>query len=186
MKTPECPPFPTLTWGGYFWEGEALFASWKGYRPRRRAIAAPDGTVTVSVKVADSDAPTPPSAEQIAAYRHLVEQEKVIGDAILQAVFARYPEEREAFLDSMDEEAHDDCPEITSLAQLRPLIGLRSLHVLREAKDGFAYLGFEFACAWDSEHGLGVMMHLDRCVSIGGADHSFLEWIADRDIRAEK
>jgi hypothetical protein len=61
------------------------------------------------------------------------------------------------------------------------LIGLSSVHVLSVAKDGIAYIGFEFGCTWDGEHGLGVMTHRDRVIEVGGADTSFLAWIAEQD-----
>jgi len=34
-------------------------------------------------------------------------------------------------------------------------------------KDGIPYVGFEFGCTWDEEHGLGVLMHGTRTVEIG-------------------
>jgi len=45
------------------------------------------------------------------------------------------------------------------------------------------YVGFSFRCAWDREHGLGVMMHGLRVVEVGGADVAVLEWIARRDAK---
>jgi hypothetical protein len=48
-------------------------------------------------------------------------------------------------------------------------------------RDARAYLGFSFHVAWEPEHGLGVMVHGRRIVDVGGADTSFLEWIAERD-----
>jgi hypothetical protein len=43
------------------------------------------------------------------------------------------------------------------------------------------YVGFEFGCTWDDEHGLGVLMHGERVVDVGGAETAFLLWIAERD-----
>ena len=68
-------------------------------------------------------------------------------------------------------------------AMLSAAQGLSNVHVLRVARDGIAYVGFEFGCAWEEEHGLGVMMHRDRVVAAGGADVSFLEWIAEEDAK---
>ena len=48
-------------------------------------------------------------------------------------------------------------------------------------KDNFAYIGFEFGCEWDEEHGLGVMMHKDSVVVIGQADTSFDSWVTFND-----
>lgn len=53
-------------------------------------------------------------------------------------------------------------------------------------RDGAAYVGYEFACAWDEEHGLGAMTHRDRVVAVGQADVAILEWIAEQDARPRK
>lgn len=50
---------------------------------------------------------------------------------------------------------------------LAKVMGLHDVHVLATAKDGFAYIGFEFGCNWDDEHGFGVMTHTDRVVAVG-------------------
>jgi hypothetical protein len=61
---------------------------------------------------------------------------------------------------------------------LRPLVHLLGVHVLDVARDGAACVGFEFACAWDAEHGAGVMTHRRRVIATGQAVCSFEEWIA--------
>jgi len=60
-------------------------------------------------------------------------------------------------------------------------MGLVAIHVLGVAKGGVAYVGLELGCDWDEEHGAGLMLHKARIVKVGGADTSFLEWIAERD-----
>jgi hypothetical protein len=85
-----------------------------------------------------------------------------------------------------DDELAEVMPEIERAEDLRKLMGLSSIHVLNAAKDETAYIGFEFGCTWDCEHGLGVMTHRTRVVEIGGADSSFLAWIAKRDAELDK
>ena len=67
---------------------------------------------------------------------------------------------------------------------LRPVLGSDPGRFL----EGAAYVGYEFGCAWEEEHGLGLMMHQGRIVAMGGADTAILEWIAEKDAqkRAEK
>jgi hypothetical protein len=48
-------------------------------------------------------------------------------------------------------------------------------------KGGIPYVGFSFRCTWEEEHGLGALMHGTRTVDIGGADTSFLLWVARKD-----
>jgi hypothetical protein len=61
------------------------------------------------------------------------------------------------------------------------LIGLHTIYVHQVQKAGLPYVGFEFGCTWDTEHGLGALMHGARVVEIGGAETAFLLWIAERD-----
>jgi hypothetical protein len=66
----------------------------------------------------------PPNAPQIAAMQHLRDNEATIASAVLQAVFDRYPEEKEAYEDAMD----DALPEITEPSRLRSLMGLSNVY----------------------------------------------------------
>ena len=78
---------------------------------------------------------------------------------------------------------------VADAGDFRRLTGLHAVHVhqvaLRalndELADGVPYVGFEFGCTWDDEHGLGILMHGQRAVEIGGADTAFLLWIAEQD-----
>jgi hypothetical protein len=72
-------------------------------------------------------------------------------------------------------------PAVCAPDGFRNLIGLHSVNLHQLAKDGLPYLGFEFGCTWDEEHGLGILMHGTRLVQAGGADTAFLAWIAKRD-----
>jgi Domain of unknown function (DUF6985) len=120
----------------------------------------------------------------VRAFQFLLDHELAVRDAILQAIFDEYP----AIQDSLGyggEEA-EKMPDIDSLEQLRSLIGLSNVHVLTITREALAYVGFEFGCKWDPEHGLGVMTHADRVIEVGGADVSFLEWVAERDAESEE
>jgi hypothetical protein len=66
--------------------------------------------------------------------------------------------------------------EVSDPADLRPLIGLSSVHVLNVAHNGMACMGLEFGCVWDEEHGAGVMTHNGGVIATGQPDCSFMEW----------
>jgi hypothetical protein len=83
-----------------------------------------------------------------------------------------------------EEEKSRYMPNVKSQDDFRNLIGLHSVNVHPLQKDGMPYIGFEFGCTWDPEHGLGVLMNGNRVVEIGGADTAILLWIAEND--AEK
>jgi hypothetical protein len=184
--TLDLPPFPPLTCADFFWEGEDRFPEWDGFRNRAEMFppddpeAEPPRMVAVNVVPADANVPTPPSAEQIAAYAHLKTAGPAVAAAVLTALLAEYPSWRDSY-GYDDEEAEELMPEVTRPEDFRPLIGLIKVHVLNVAKDGVAYVGLQFDCAWDEEHGLGAMTHRGRVVKLGGADTSFLEWVAKQD-----
>src|SRR5437879_4717456 len=95
------PPFPPLRWDGYFWTGQVVLSSWRGFQSRLGAYAAKsstkesDGAVGLSVPPPAGVAERPPLAEQTNAFRYLLEHEEAIGDALLAAIFEEYPGIRE-------------------------------------------------------------------------------------------
>jgi hypothetical protein len=50
------------------------------------------------------------------------------------------------------------------------VIRLQGLHVIDRAGRDLAAIGFCFACSWDLEHGLGVLVHGEKIVRV--ADNS--------------
>jgi hypothetical protein len=190
-QPPPFSPFPPLHWDDYFWVGEVALASWAGFQSRRGAYGSvssrgpSDGSARLTITAPDVQ--NPPSPEQATAFQLLLDEEKAIGDSVLQEIFDHYPEWKDEYADATDDEEADEVmPDLESADQLRQLMGLSNVHILRVAKDGIAYVGFEFGCVWEREHGLGVMTHGDRVVAVGGADVSFLEWIAEHDAEGRK
>src|SRR5262249_56651941 len=105
-------------------------------------------------------------------------------DTMLAALLPRCRNWREQGADAMDpEEFEVAMPEVSSPLEFDQLVGLSNVHVLGEALEHIAYIGFELGCTWDREHGLGFMTHAQRGVDVGGADTAFLEWVAMRDIK---
>jgi hypothetical protein len=188
------PPFPPLRWDGYFWTGRIVLRSWQGFQSRSGAYAArsstkaADGTARLSVALPAGVAGRPPAVEQADALRYLLEHEEAIRDTLVAAIFAEYPGIRERLLG----EGLADGPDLPALErpeQLRSHIGLSTVHVLPVVKDDAAYIGFEFGCTWDEEHGLGVMTHQGRIVElpdmgigkVNGADLASETWLAEED-----
>lgn len=178
------PPFPPLEWDEFHWIGEVVLPAWAGFWSYNGKSAAsdPDGSVELNVVTPD-DEPTAPSSEQAAAYQHLVEQQEVTQDSILQAMFGEYPKWQKQF-DYDDEEGQKLMPDVDRPDQLKSLISLLTVRIFSTSKSGLAYVGFQFCCAWDNEHALGAMVHANRVVEVGGADTAILEWIADKDVEA--
>ena len=182
------PPFPALEWDDYAWTCPIVLPAWAGFQSRRgpyasrSALMPSDGSALLYLMPPD-DMGAVPTPEQAAAYRHLMDHQEATRDAILQAIFDRYPDEQKAY-GYEGEEAEELMPDLQDREQLRAMIGLSNVHLFPVVKDGIAYIGFEFGCCWDDEHGLGAMTHAGRIVEVGGADTAILEWIATHD--AEK
>jgi Domain of unknown function (DUF6985) len=171
------PPFPPLQWALYSWEGEVTLKSWSGYRLGREKPST--GAARLDVAPPGGADRATPSPEQAAAFEHLLADEKLVHDAVLQAIFRYYPGEC-----LYDEE--DEPPEIRKPQQLRNKISLGAAYVLDVTRDGAAYVGLDFDCAWDREHGCGVMTHLGRVTAVGQSPTSFEAWIARRDLERKK
>jgi hypothetical protein len=180
-------PFPPLALAIGFWTGKVVLESWRGFSRRLGAYGSlssakpSDGTAPLSIKAPGKDKNDPPSKEQAIAYRYLLDHDEAIHQAILERIVAAYPDIRDKYGRHVDAA---DLPDVKRPADLEKLIGVSTVHVLRMADRGAAYVGFEFGCTWDIEHGLGIMTHKDRVLAMGGADTSFLEWIAERDAKA--
>ena len=74
-------------------------------------------------------------------------------------------------------------PDVSNIDDFRDLIGLHTVYIHQIDKNGVPYIGFEFGCTWDDEHGLGVLMNGNDIVETGGADTAFLLWIAEEDAK---
>jgi hypothetical protein len=55
-----------------------------------------------------------------------------------------------------------DFPLVEDEAALKRNIGLYSVHVHQIEHGGLPYIGYEFGCEWEEEHGLGLLMHGKR------------------------
>jgi hypothetical protein len=118
-------------------------------------------------------------AEQVVAFRHLMDNEAAVASAVVRALVDYCPGDA---CDGDDEELL----EVSEPDDLRPLVGLSSVHVLNVVRDGVACIGFEFGCVWDEEHGAGVMTHLGRVIATGQAVSSFEEWIARQGLERQQ
>lgn len=188
-NTINSPPFPPLVWGGYFWSGDFCLPSLAGFQTRlgsygaRTTKSPSSGTCKVSVASENED--SQPTKQQQKAFQFLIDHEATIVSKLLHSIFTFYPEERSKY-GYTENELAKMMPAIDEPTQLHKLIGLSTVHLLSVEYGGVAYIGFEFGCTWDQEHGLGLMTHKKRVIDIGGADSSFLECIAERDVKAQK
>jgi hypothetical protein len=165
VGTLDLPPFPPLTWDGYSWTADVVLPAWRGFQNK-------DDKVRIVVSANEGH---PPNQSQLETYRYLFDHDKPIADVIVSAVLDKSP-----WLDNEEDEVDGDC-RIDEPAQLCEHLRLYDVYVHDVVREGIAYVGFSFGCDWETEHGLGVMMHRDRIVHWGGAMTASLTWIAESD-----
>lgn len=80
---------------------------------------------------------------------------------------------------AFDKDIVDDIlPRVDNDEHLLKLVTPLNLNVFEADKDGYSYVGLEFDCTWDDEHGIGILTYKDKIVRHGGAEVSFTEWMA--------
>lgn len=169
------------------WTAAILLPPWRGFQSRKGAYGAQDSAVPSGGQVRIVFAPEgrgnePLTNSEMSAIRWVIEHEASISNALLSSLLKEYPSLQTQYGYSGAEQAKL-MPDIQSVRDLRALIGLSSINIHQVQKDGIPYVGFEFGCTWDEEHGLGVLMHGTRTVQIGGADTAILLWIAEEDAK---
>jgi len=173
----------------YFWEAKAQLPSWIGYQARNGPYGSissdgpSDGWVTIVVETEGGDK-SPPGEQEHACVQWVLDHEAEVASAVMEGLLAAYPGLQQVY-DYEAEEREEVMPDVSSTGDFRRLIGLHNVHVHQLLKDGIPYVGYEFGCTWDGEHGLGVMMHGTRVLEVGGADTAFELWIAKRDAGVE-
>ncbi len=123
---------------------------------------------------------TAPTEEQVGAYGFLKQNEVQLGAAVLKAVFEEYPRLRKGFGKDEWEEMGQRILQVNQTEEMKRLIGPENVQVLNYAKDGRAYVWFEFNCNWDQK-GFGVLTHGMRIVEIGPVDGRFEEEAVGKD-----
>ncbi len=182
-ETIHLPPSPPLRWRRGVWAGEVELPSWAKFQ-------GGEGRYWLEVFVENN---APPSPEQVAAFRYLVDNEASVFAAVTRTLLEFYPGARARCIDAYDgdsaciAEVEEILPEvITDAAGLHPLVGLSGVNILPVARDGMAYVGFALGCEWDGEHGAGVMTHRDRVIVTGSMFEASVTWAAKKDAaRAE-
>ena len=184
-------PAMDFAFDGHFWTARLRLESWEGFQARGGPygslssaqpsegevdlVFAPEGRRKIELQ--------PPSADETALVQWFLDREPAVSAAVLAAVSDAYPCLRAEWATALEATELAECmPEITGSEELKTLIGLHAVYVHIIDKDAIPYIGFEFGCTWDGEHGLGVLMHGTRLVRIGGADVAMTLWMAQRDV----
>lgn len=167
------------------WTATVMLPSWRGFQSRQGGYGSQDrgtpsdGLVRV-VFAPEGRGREPLTESEMLSVRWVIDHEASISNALLSSLLKEYPSLQEQYGYSGEEKTRL-MPDIKSVEEFRDLIGLHAINIHQVEKDGIPYVGFEFGCTWDEEHGLGILMHGTRPVETGGADTAILLWIAKED-----
>jgi hypothetical protein len=170
-----------------WWRSRTKLAVWAGFQARggpygaKSSNQASDGSVTVRF-APEGRGSEPLKANELALIAWFFEHENEVSQSLQQALVDAYPDLREQY--GFDADGETDLPEVRDIEDLKSVIGLHSVNIHQVARDELPYIGYEFGCNWEEEHGLGVLMHGTKVIEIGGADTAFLLWIAKQHAQA--
>lgn len=170
---------------GFSWTMRCRLSSWAGYLDRSGIYGgagqqqASDGTVEIVFAPEGRDN-SPLQADELLLVRWFLDNEARVYDAVKMAIVDAYPNLISGYGRSAEEQA-ELLPDYLDCDGMQRLIGLYAVNVHQTRKGDEPYLGFEFGCTWDAEHGLGVLTHGSRVVRVGGADTAILLWMSEED-----
>ncbi|WP_170765307.1 DUF6985 domain-containing protein [Ruegeria lacuscaerulensis] len=173
---------------GFFWTTKLQSDFWKQFSWLSQSGKA-KGTDEKADEIHVVFAPeardiSPLNPDEIGIVEWVVASLDEISEAALSSFLRYYPVMKKN-LDGYDAEEQEALmPDVTSVQELSSLINLRTICVHQITRAGVPYVGLEFDCTWDEEHGLGILMNGVRTVEIGGADVAITLWIAERDAEA--
>ncbi len=126
------------------------------------------------------------SPVQKAGYDYLSKNPCDLVFPVLNELLKEWPsiQEQYSYEGQSPEERQEMIPDVTDINGLLPLLAPSDVVVYDLALEGQPYIGIQFSCSWDDEHGFGAMLCGDRVVKIGGTDTALLRWIAQRDLEA--
>jgi hypothetical protein len=179
---------PQFEFDDFFWSADVQLPSWVGFRDASLAYGgltdkSSDGTIRLTYAPEGRD-DAPLNSDELAQVRWFLDHEAAVADALLTGLLAAFPALRESYDCYKAQEMEDYMPPVSAPDGFRRLIGLNSVNIHPIMKTDMPYLGFEFGCEWDQEHGLGILMHGTRFIEVGGADTAILLWVAKRDFNA--
>jgi hypothetical protein len=170
-----------------WWGAELHLPTWAGYQSRRGPYGSIDSPSLADGSVKFIFAPegrdvAPLNEQEVALTRWFELNEPAVSTAVKEAVIDWCSPNNVLRNERFD--LGEEFPFIASERELRKVSGLHTIYMHQITTSGVPYLGYDFGCQWEEEHGLGVLMHGTRCVDIGFSDTAMLLWIAER--HAEK
>lgn len=104
-------------------------------------------------------------------YDYLIKNQEAILQVIITEVYNYYCETYKDYITS-DIQNEEDI-----ISNIMP----EGIYIHNIEKGGIPYIGYEFSCKWDEEHGVGILLHKKSKVSIGEGDTAVLSWLIEDD-----
>lgn len=167
-----------------WWGAELRLPSWAGYQSRLGDYGSKDkwepsdGAVTL-IFAPEGRGVEPLNEQEMSLVRWFEQNEPSVSEQVKLALIqwcSPYSQERANEFDF-----DDDFPAIANEDDLKRNVGLYAVNIHQVNSDGVPYVGYEFGCEWDDEHGAGVLMHGTKVVRVGLADTAILLWMAEQD-----
>jgi len=141
-----------LSWDDFYWLGEST-------KPFN---------VEVHINSKDEE-PHSPHHLQIYAWNEFINNYSSISTGILNEVFRYYIEMRPRYL-AMGPEWVENMPEVNDPKEIESMITLNSICVNWPYDEMSVQIGMSYSCAWEREHGLGIVLENNKVKEVGGAD----------------
>lgn len=125
--------------------------------------ADPSGLIPVVFQNKDDDYDLDPDERHLAQVDWLVENQKALLDALLDASLRLY---RSCRLDS-----DEGMPVIDNPSDVGPLILTQQIHLTSLAGADAPIIGFNLWADWDQEHGIGIVTRGLDVISMPGTQH---------------
>ena len=109
-------------------------------------------------------------------YLYIVNNQETILKKILSYIYTYYCEVWDEY------ELHEYFEFVSDENEIARTIKPHRIYLLNFENKGIPYIGYEFYCDWENEHGLGIMLYKDELVDIGFADIAFSSEIAEEHL----
>ena len=163
---------PNVSENNGFWEGTILLDSWCAFFKEENPLSLKIGGDRLVKEISETHK---------SGYDYLIKNQETILRSLLGSLKKIYPKLQKKY-DFDEEEMNQYMPDISDEDDFVRLIRPHTIFIHDVAKDGIPYIGFQFDCVWDDEHGLGAMTHCGNIVEIADADTGFLSWVAEKDL----
>ena len=162
---------PNILRKDIFWEGSILLEEWNKFYGENLKIMLNIGGDCIIDEVTEIHE---------SGHNYLILKQIEILKTILNAVFENYSTWQEEY-GYDDKEKAIFMPDILNATDLKLLLHPEKVFIMDIEIEKMPYIGAQFKCKWDEEHGIGIMLYKDRVVKVGGADTAFMTWVAEED-----